>query len=79
MFPSTDEVLLTFLSNLFFNFDEVPLVFFRNLFFASICEARQGSGSPREKVVGGVREAGEKGAGRRRKGKITQRCPIFRN
>ena len=47
----------------------------------------QGGGRPGEKGAGGVREAGEEGAGSgipkvagsERKRKITQRCAIFRN
>ena len=39
----------------------------------------QGGGRPGEKGAGGVREAGEEGAGSGRKRKITQRCAIFRN
>ena len=42
---------------------EVPLIFFRNLFFGSICGGGQEGGSPGERRVGGVGEAGEEGAG----------------
>ena len=44
--------------------------------------AGQGGGRLGEKGAGGVREAGEEGAGsrkREKKGKIMQHCAIFRN
>ena len=40
----------------------------------------QGGGRPEEKGAGGVREAGEEGAGGgRKREKIMQHCAIFRN